>query len=580
VDARGLRPCAAGASELIPLRLGAQRAEIGPLLEIGGEMRTLPDRHAQVTVRGAGALDAAWPDGVRAQLRIRADGRAHRVDCSVSSERGMVLGAIGVRVLGLTATRMLVDGFHSWEWAGVRDAGIGGRGWWGGIWGDPGGAQVSVSLQAPPRLGPLLLRWNAGSSIGAMSVGAPDQLRQATAPPPLLGLRLDAGATVSGDPIRIGLLDRRSPWGAGLPRLRPADHRPAPRTAGWMSWNCLGPFVSAADVVEAARSLVPAGGVALLDDGWMPRWGDWWERDDFDAELAALADILHGMRRRLGVWVAPFLVDPESHTASQRPELLLRDADGRHVMAARAPRPQHVLDASLPTARAHLAALGRRLGRLGADAVKLDFLYAGALPGRRSHGISDIAALRAGVAALVGAYRRAAPRGAGVLGCGAPAAPLVGLLDSCRSGEDAVLNIPNRDVEPPPRPWYLHGDAVLRAQARNLAARAWLWGATVPPDVDAVTLAAVGDTPAPTPSSSRTWLQLAARSGGPLLDGDVPDGRVAAASLRMLRRAQASVMGSAPRPVRGGDALSGSAVTEDDTTFLDWPAQLPEGALD
>jgi len=543
---------------------------------VDGEVRTSREARAAVTMRGAGELRAAWPDGIVAVLRARRDGAAAwRVDCSVSTRHAVRIGAVGVHVDELPATRVLVDGYHSWDWAGVRDATAAGRGWWGCVWGTPRGAATSVALVAPPKLGPLLLRWSGGAALAAFSVGAPPQLRHATGPPPLLGVPLAAGATLHGDPVRVSALERRSPWGLGLPRPGPRDRRPPPRVAGWMSWNCLGPSASAADVVAAARTLVPPGGVALLDDGWMPLWGDWRERSDFDSALGDLAGAVHATGRRLGVWLAPFLVDPQSRTAAERAHLLLRDArSGDPVQQVRAPRPQHVIDASLPAARAHLATLGRRMGRLGVDALKLDFLFAGALPGART-GMSDVAALRAGVAALVRAYRSTAPRGSRVFACGAPAAPLVGLVDACRSGDDSVLNVPPANVPLPPRPWYLHGDATLRAQSRNLAARSWLWGATVPPDVDAVSLAQVGDTAAPAESYAREWLQLAVDSGGPLLDADAPDGRVAGARLRMLRRAQGAVMRQSARPRRPHDPLSGSALADDDAGFHDFPGELP-----
>ncbi len=552
------------------------RAEVGPLLEVAGSMRTLPDASARVVIRGT-SLSATWPDGLRVRLRALPEGRAHVVDYSVSSARAVRIGAVGVRILGVPAARILVDGFHSWDWAGVRDAMVGGRGWWGCVWGTPGGTCISVALQRPPRLGPLLVRWNSGASLGVMSVGAPPQLRHGTGEPQLLGVELAAGATLRGDPLRIAPLDPRSPWGAGVPRLQPVDHRPAPRVAGWMSWNCLGPAATAADVVDAARTLVPPGGLALLDDGWMPRWGDWVERDDFDATLASLADAVHASGCRFGVWLAPFLVDPESRAAEQHAALLLRDGSGETVSSIRAPRAQHVLDASLPAARRHLAALGRRMGRCGVDALKLDFLFAGALPGARKGAINDVAALREGVASLVRAYRTAAPRGARVLGCGAPAAPLVGLLDACRSGDDSVLNVPPAGVPEPPRPHFVYGETLLRGQIRNAAARAWLWGATVPPDADAVTLAAIGDSAAPEASFARRWLQLAERSGGPLLDADAPDGRVSAERLRMLRRAQRTVQGAPPRAQRSHHPLAGSPLDHDDPGFQEWPEDLPPG---
>src|ERR1700741_4446584 len=140
-----------------------------------------------------------------------------------------------------------------------------------------------------------------------------------------------------------------------------------------MSWNCLGPDVTAQDCADAAERLVPPGGGVLLDDGWMPWWGDWVEGDEFDAPLADLATTLRRRGRLLGVWVAPFLLDPRSSAAAEDGVPLLRDRDGAPVVARRPPSPQWVLDAPPPAARRRLAALGRRLGRAGAAVLKLDF---------------------------------------------------------------------------------------------------------------------------------------------------------------------------------------------------------------
>jgi hypothetical protein len=66
-----------------------------------------------------------------------------------------------------------------------------------------------------------------------------------------------------------------------------------------------------------------------------------------------------------------------------------------------------------------------------------------------------------------------------------------------------------------------------------------------------------------------------ARSGGPLLDADSPDGRVTPQRRRLLRRAQLAAQGTAPRPERPHDPLSGSALAHDDPSFLEWPEALP-----
>ncbi len=566
------RPPPAGDVSL-ELEVGRSVLDAAPVLDAGGRTWSLPDPAAEVTVR-AGSVEAAWP-GLRLRLQATPDGPRWRLGCSVTAAAPLRVDALGVRLRNPGATRICVDGYHSWDWSGVRDATLPGRGWWGAIWGTPGGAALAVAPARPPRLGAVTLRWDGAGALDVLTAGEPEQEAQRTAGPRSLGIELAAGERLAAEPVSSGPLDRRRTAGAGLPLPSPAGHRPGHRRVGWMSWNCLGPEVTARDCAGAAERLVPPGGVVLLDDGWMPWWGDWVERDGFDATLAGLAATLRRRRRRLGVWVAPFLVDLRSATAAMPGLPVLRHPGGEAVVDRRPPSPQLVLDAATPAARRRLAALGRRLGRAGVTVLKLDFLYAGALPAVRPPGWSGTAALRAGVAAVARGFRSTAPRGSAVWACGAPAPPLLDLVDACRSGGDSVLNVPNRGAETPPPPWFLFGEATVRAQARNLAARSWLWGATVPPDADAVTLGELAGRPPGDGATVRAWLELAVRSGGPLLIADPPGTALAAARTGALRAAQAAVAGRPARPRRPVDPLELEPAPEDDDDFLDWPAGLP-----
>jgi hypothetical protein len=549
---------------------------VAPLLRTGDTVRTLPDLRARVRVTGA-SVEARWPDGVVLQLRATR-GPHWRLAVRAGSRKNLVVDALGTRLLFPDATRLLVDGYHSWDWAGTRDATVPGHGWWGAIWGSPGGSPaLAVALDAAPSLGALSLAWDGEGHLDATSVGDPVQLRDASGEPTPLRRRVRAGEVLSADALSVGRVDRRLASGAGVPRLRPGDRRPRPRRAGWMSWNCLGPDVCGADVVDAAATLVPEGGIALLDDGWMSRWGDWDERDDFDMFIADLAAAVTGIGRVLGLWVAPFVIDQGSYFGSDHPDLMLKGPGGEPLVHERPPAPKWTLDASSRKALAYLAWLGRRLGHLGVGALKIDFLYAGAVPGNRNQAMSGVRALRRGVKALVDAYRSTAPRGAVVWACGAPAPPLVGLVDSCRSGGDAVINVPAVRAAPPPRPWFVHGETILRAQTRNLAARSWLWGSTMPPDFDAVTMGSVGLHEPVDDLTLRAWLELAVRGGGSLLDSDEPSGSsVGPDRLEQLRRAQLLVSGRPSRPVRPLDPLELAPASMTDDNFLSWPAELPD----
>ncbi|MFN2451831.1 MAG: alpha-galactosidase [Candidatus Dormibacteria bacterium] len=460
-----------------------------------------------------------------------------------------------------------MDGYHSWDWAGLRSLGEPGAGWWGGIAGSHATFEaLAVRLLEPPTIGPLRVAWDGAGAIDLLATGPAAQEWERTGSPGDL-TRLVSGELVGADPVLLARLDPGERAGAALPRAA-GSRLPGPRQVGWMSWNCLGPSVTAADA-RAAVGLVPPGGVVIVDDGWEVAWGDWRVSPRFGGSLARLSGELSSNGVRLGCWLAPFLVDPTSALVHRHPEWLLRDRDGAPVLDTRPTPAMAVLDGSLPEVRAHLAATGARLGRAGVRVIKADFLYAGASDGVRRSGVAGVAALRAGMTALVKAFLEATDNAGTVWLCGSPAPALVGLGDACRSGGDAVLAIPGTNVERVPGPHFVHGAPILDAQERNLAARAWLWGATLPPDVDAVTLGPVGDTPAVDDHTATRWLALAERAGGPLLDADAELPGVRRA---LLRAAQQRVAGRAPHAERSVHPLAGTPAPPGDDHFLSHPA--------
>jgi alpha-galactosidase len=112
--------------------------------------------------------------------------------------------------------------------------------------------------------------------------------------------------------------------------------------------------------------------------------------------------------------------------AHEHPEWLLGDAGrnwGQQLLG---------LDLTHPGVRDYLAASVRRLADLGVDYFKLDFLYAGAGPGRRHDDVSPVAAYRSGLELI----REAAGPEAYLLACGAPILPSVGLVDAMRVSPD------------------------------------------------------------------------------------------------------------------------------------------------
>jgi alpha-galactosidase len=93
-----------------------------------------------------------------------------------------------------------------------------------------------------------------------------------------------------------------------------------------------------------------------------------------------------------------------------------------------------VLDVTHPAAAAHLEGVYRTLLQWGFSYHKLDFLYAGAIDGRRHADCSSLEAYREGLRLV----RRGAGADAVLVGCGAPLLPSIGLVDAMRIGPDVL----------------------------------------------------------------------------------------------------------------------------------------------
>lgn len=256
----------------------------------------------------------------------------------------------------------------------------------------------------------------------------------------------------------------RSPEGA--PRA------PAPFPRGWWSWNTLFARVTAADLdrqVTAMAALDPAAKHVTIDDGWEERWGDWRPAMAFGGTVEGVAQGLHARGYTLGLWLAPFAVDPASALVTQHPGWFLRRLDGTPLRADLVPgRSFAILDATHPEARAHLTSLFRGLRAAGVDLFKIDFLYAAARPALRADPTATgLEAYTLGLQAIV-----EGAGGAHINGCGAVLAPTLPWVQSVRVGADNTFE----RVTP--------GWASVLALARNLSARGWVVdrGVTLDPD--------------------------------------------------------------------------------------------------
>lgn len=203
----------------------------------------------------------------------------------------------------------------------------------------------------------------------------------------------------------------------------------------WCSWYSLYTEIHEAQLLKILKDLddLPFD-VFQIDDGWQVKIGDWEANEKFPNGMAAMASKIHQTGRRAGLWLAPLLVVPSSTLYRQHPDWILRDEKHRPVSAGfNWEEALYALDVTHPAVQEWLAALIKKICAWGYDYLKLDFLYAGALPGKRHIPMPREAAYRQGLQII-----REAAGEAYILTCGAPILPSLGLCDGLRVGPDVA----------------------------------------------------------------------------------------------------------------------------------------------
>jgi alpha-galactosidase len=217
-------------------------------------------------------------------------------------------------------------------------------------------------------------------------------------------------------------------------RFGQIQKKAAPRV--WCSWYSLYTAIDENVLCAVFNQLsgLPFD-VLQVDDGWQAEIGDWEANKKFPSGMKALADKIKSTGRRAGLWLAPLIATQSSRLFREHPNWFLRDEKGRFVSAGfNWGQPLFALDATRPDVTLWLAALMERVRVWGFDYLKLDFLYGGALKGRRFKDMPREAAYRGCLKTL----REAMGADAFFLTCGTPILPAIGLCDAMRIGPDVA----------------------------------------------------------------------------------------------------------------------------------------------
>ena len=270
--------------------------------------------------------------------------------------------------------------------------------------------------------------------------------------------------------------------------------------AGWCSWYTYWNEVTAQDILDNLAVIDDQDlgiEVVQVDDGYQRNIGDWLDGRPGFGDLDEVARRIADTGRTPGLWTAPFLVGAGSDLAAEHPDWLVGGAVAceRHW-----DQEIRVLDVTHPDAAEHLVGVFATLRARGFRFHKIDFIYGGAMVGRRHEDVTAIEAYRRGLELV----RAGAGDDAVILGCGAPLLPSIGLVDAMRISPD-VMPAWAPDLDDISQPGMRSALAAGRA-------RAWMHGRLWVNDPDCVLVRPEVERPEPWAEYVETLRGLAVSS--------------------------------------------------------------------
>jgi alpha-galactosidase len=261
------------------------------------------------------------------------------------------------------------------------------------------------------------------------------------------GAEVGPGASFTTDwaCVQFVDLDSEDPYGPFLETVAKMNgaliSKPVP--VGWCSWYQFFGQVSDRDLgdnldwAREHRHELPLR-VFQIDDGFEPRVGDWQDANaKFPGGVAHWANRVRSAGLQPGIWLAPFLAHPRARLIRSHPDWLLRTRRGLPVNAGFGWNSlARVLDVTHPQVIEFVRHLVRTATvDWGYEYLKLDFLYGGALAGKRF----DPTKTRAqALYSALRAIRDEVGNETTLAGCGCPLGPGVGVFDAMRISADVA----------------------------------------------------------------------------------------------------------------------------------------------
>jgi|GEM_PF-807485 len=284
-------------------------------------------------------------------------------------------------------------------------------------------------------------------------------------------VNLKSGDSLSGETwyldIRQNLEQLLTDYGKMLPTRR--ETNPHPAQIGWNSWYDLWYNINEDDILNnapIAKSIldqyIPENEKAriVIDDGWQKKWGEWEPDDGFPLGLDGVAEQINSKGMDAGVWLAPLLVQPDSEIVTNHPDWFVGDniPDNPDVFYAHEVHGKLlVLDVTHPEVVTHMKAFLSQIVGWGYSLLKIDFLFAGAIEGRRYNQVTGMQAYNLALKTI----REGVGEETILLSVGCPPLPTSQYADAWRLGSDIAFVFTDDIVS-----WHFAVN-----QARSISAR-------------------------------------------------------------------------------------------------------------
>jgi len=209
---------------------------------------------------------------------------------------------------------------------------------------------------------------------------------------------------------------------------------------GWESWYSYYLNISQDSFLKELEKSSEIGmkyELFQIDDGYEKDVGDWLRTNEkFPEGLDFLSKKIKKSNMIPGIWTAPFSISETSSIFKYHKDFLVKDENGSPIVAYENWNKKiYAVDTSNPDALFWLGEIFSSLKSYGYEFFKIDFLFAGMIPGNRFLNVTPVEAYRMGMKKIADTVGNSH-----ILGCGAPLIPSIGYVNSMRIGSDTSSN--------------------------------------------------------------------------------------------------------------------------------------------